>query len=235
MLALDKVSARYGPSQVIWDLDMRVNEGDGMALLGRNGAGKTTLLRTIMGLHPVAGGKVNFLSTDITRKAAHERARMGIAYVPQGRGIFPHLTARENLLMGLAALDGRRPAKPEEAFGPLFELFPAMPDFLGRKGGNLSGGQQQQLAIARALIAGPRLLLLDEPTEGLQPSITADIEEALKRVRSEMKVTVILVEQHVELAWAFADSYCLMQKGRIVKAGSTRNEDQGVVHQLLSV
>lgn len=235
MLALKKVSAKYGLSQVLWDLDMEINTGEGVALLGRNGAGKTTLLRTIMGLHPASSGRIEFFSNDITGLPAFERARLGISYVPQGRGIFPHLTGKENLLMGMAALDTKKPVKAEEVLEPVFRLFPKMPEFLDRKGGNLSGGQQQQLAIARALMTKPRLILLDEPTEGLQPSIVSDIEEALNEIRLKMKVTVVIVEQHVELAWNFATRYYVMQKGRIVQAGMTREEDPDVVTPFLSV
>ncbi len=235
MLVLKKVSARYGPSQVLWDLDMEANTGEGVAVLGRNGAGKTTLLRTVMGLHPAAGGAVEFFSNEITGLPAFERARMGIAYVPQGRGIFPHLTGKENLLMGMAALDAKRPVKAEEVLEPVLRLFPGMPEFLNRRGGNLSGGQQQQLAIARALVMKPRLILLDEPTEGLQPSIVSDIEQALTEIRLKMKITVVIVEQHIELAWNFATRYYVMQKGRIVKTGMTREENQSAVTELLSV
>ncbi|MBM3945854.1 MAG: urea ABC transporter ATP-binding subunit UrtE [SAR202 cluster bacterium] len=235
MLTLEKLSAAYGTSRVLWDVDLAVGTGEAVALLGRNGAGKTTLLRTIVGLHPASSGRVLLDGKDVTRVAPHERTRMGMAYVPQGRGIFPHLTVEQNLRMGAAGVlgaGGKVKPLPNEA---VFALFPALPKLMDRKGGNLSGGEQQQLAIARALIAQPKLLLLDEPTEGLQPSIVMDIEHALTRIRREMKVTVLLVEQHLAFAWEFADRYYVVQKGRHLDDGSTRERDHIAVGQLLNL
>jgi urea transport system ATP-binding protein len=205
----------------------------GRALLGRNGVGKTTLLRTILGLHPHRAGRV-FVGwdapVDVTRLPAHERARLGVGYVPQGRHIFPHLTVEENLEVGLAAA-------PRGARVPalIYELFPVLGEMRGRKGGVLSGGLQQQLAIGRALAARPRLLILDEPTEGVQPSIILQIEEALGRIRRELGVAVLLVEQYLEFAWSFATSYFVMQKGRIVERGRTADGDARAVSRLLGV
>ena len=232
MLRLEGVGATYGKGQVVWDGSFEVGDGgEALALLGRNGVGKTTLLRTIIGLHPALGGRIFFKDVDVTRAPAHERARLGLAYVPQGRGIFPHLTVEENLRMGQASLKKQRDGGtlPE---APL-AFFPKLKEILGRKGGNLSGGEQQQLAIARALTARPQMLLLDEPTEGIQPSIVIDIEQALQRVRKEMGIAILLVEQHLELAWRFADKYCVMQKGRVVEQGKTKENDQNTVSQLL--
>jgi urea transport system ATP-binding protein len=185
MLELHQVSASYGKSQVLWDVDLLVESGQAVALLGRNGVGKTTLLRTIVGLHPLLSGNIRFGQQAVFGKtSAFERARAGIAYVPQGRGIFPHLTVTENLQMGLPALTGRK--KLEKSIPAyVYDLFPVLNDLAERKGGNLSGGQQQQLAIGRALVTRPQLLILDEPTEGIQPNIVQQIETALTKVRQE--------------------------------------------------
>jgi len=233
MLRVDQLDAAYGLSQVLWGIDLAVAPGEAAALLGRNGVGKTTLLRTILGLHPRSAGRVlvgGDPPVDVTHLPAHERARLGIGYVPQGRHIFPHLTVEENLEVGLAAA-------PRGARVPdlVYELFPVLGEMRSRKGGVLSGGQQQQLAIGRALVARPRLLILDEPTEGVQPSIILQIEEALRRICRELGVAILLVEQYLELAWSFATSYFVMQKGRIVDRGRTTDGDARAVSRLLSV
>jgi urea transport system ATP-binding protein len=218
----------------LWGVDLEVGAGEAAALLGRNGVGKSTLLRTILGLHPQSAGRV-FLGTDaardVTRLPAHQRARLGVGYVPQGRDIFPHLTVEENLQVGLAA--GPRNARQIPEF--VYELFPVLAEMRSRKGGVLSGGQQQQLAIGRALVARPRLVILDEPTEGVQPSIILQIEEALHRIRKELGVAILLVEQYLELAWGFASTYFVMQKGRIVDRGRTADGDTQAVRRMLSV
>ena len=235
MLTLERLSAAYSSSRVLWDVDLQVGKGEAVALLGRNGAGKTTLLRTIVGLHQASGGKITFDGRDVTKMSAHERVRLGMACVPQGRGIFPHLTVEQNLRMGAAGIasnGGVSRALPDDA---VFALFPSLRPLMARKGGNLSGGEQQQLAIARALVSQPKLLLLDEPTEGLQPSIVLDIEQALARIRREMGVTVLLVEQHLAFAWEFADRYYVIQKGRHLDDGSTRERDHVAVGQLLNL
>jgi urea transport system ATP-binding protein len=233
MLRVDRLEAAYGHSQVLWGIDLVVPPGGAAALLGRNGVGKTTLLRTILGLHPHIAGRV-FVGwdapLDVTHLPAHERARLGVGYVPQGRHIFPHLTVEENLEIGLAAAP--RGARVPDV---VYELFPMLGEMRNRKGGVLSGGQQQQLAIGRALAARPCLLILDEPTEGVQPSIIFQIEEALGRIRRELGVAVLLVEQYLEFAWRFATSYFVMQKGRIVQRGRTADGDARAVSQLLGV
>jgi urea transport system ATP-binding protein len=245
MLELKFINAAYGKSQVLWDINLTVHEGEAVALLGRNGVGKTTLLRTITGVHPISSGRIRFGETDLfSSLPAFERARRGLASVPQGRGIFPHLTVYENLLMGLPALSGRPPSSrrgssQQNSSGAIpeivFELFPILHEFKERKGGNLSGGQQQQLAIGRALVTQPKMLLLDEPTEGIQPSIVQEIETALTRVRTELGVAVLLVEQYLEFAWSFADRFYVMQKGQVVDRGSTKERTVESVEKLLSV
>jgi urea transport system ATP-binding protein len=212
MLRVDRLEAAYGHSQVLWGIDLVVPPGGAAALLGRNGVGKTTLLRTILGLHP------------------HIAGRVFVGWEPQGRHIFPHLTVEENLEIGLAAAP--RGARVPDV---VYELFPMLGEMRNRKGGVLSGGQQQQLAIGRALAARPCLLILDEPTEGVQPSIIFQIEEALGRIRRELGVAVLLVEQYLEFAWGFATSYFVMQKGRIVQRGRTADGDARAVSQLLGV
>lgn len=236
LLKLEKLSTAYGQSQVLWDIDLDVPQGGALAIIGRNGVGKTTLLRTIVGVHRSISGSIWFDGKDVTAQKAHQRARAGIGFVPQGRHIFPHLTVAENLESGLSALAGRSGAAisagvPEH----IYELFPKLKQISGRKGGVLSGGEQQQLAIGRALAGQPKLLLLDEPTEGIQPNVVQQIEEALRRVRRELGVTVVIVEQYLDFAWSFADDYCVLQRGRIVRHGSTSAESASDVAHLVNV
>jgi urea transport system ATP-binding protein len=236
LLKLERISAAYGLSQVLWDVDLDVPQGGALALIGRNGVGKTTLMKSIIGVQRLTAGKVHLGAADVTHLQAFERARAGIGYVPQGRHIFPHLTVAENLESGLSALTGRGTGAiaagvPEH----IYELFPKLKQIAGRKGGVLSGGEQQQLAIGRALAGQPRLLLLDEPTEGIQPSVVQQIEVALRRVRRELGVTVMIVEQYLDFAWSFADHYCVMQRGRIVRQGSTAAESAAEVAHLVNI
>jgi urea transport system ATP-binding protein len=236
LLKLNRISTAYGQSPVLWDIDLDVPCGGALALIGRNGVGKTTLLKSIVGVQPLTLGRILFDGTDVTDLRAFERARAGIGYVPQGRHIFPHLTVAENLETGLSALTGRsagaiRAGVPEH----IYELFPKLKEIAGRKAGVLSGGEQQQLAIGRALAGQPKLLLLDEPTEGIQPNVVQQIEAALRRIRRELGVTVMIVEQYLDFAWSFADHYCVMQRGRIVRRGSTAGESAAEVAHLVNI
>jgi urea transport system ATP-binding protein len=235
LLTLEKIGASYGVSPVLTAVDLEIGAGEAVTLLGRNGVGKTTLLRTIAGLHPISDGRLIFEGNDVTAMPAYRRARSGIALVPQGRGIFPHLTVEQNLMLGFSSLTGRQ-AQPTAAIPPyIFEMFPVLQRLRARKGGVLSGGEQQQLALGRALVTQPRLLLLDEPTEGIQPSIVQEIGNALNRIRSELKIAVLLVEQYLRFAWAIADRYYVMQRGRIVRSGETSKETPDLVAHLLNV
>ena len=234
MLALENIGAAYGMSQVLNGIALTVGAGEAVALLGRNGVGKTTLLRTIIGVHPTGGGRISFDDKPITTMPAFRRAQLGIGYVPQGRGIFPHLSVDENLAMGSSGLGGRVKAAAK-TFAKIYELFPTLGRLRARKGGVLSGGEQQQLALGRALVAEPRLLLLDEPCEGIQPSIVQEIEAVLLRVRKEMGVALLVVEQHLDFAWAIADRYYVMQRGTVVAAGATATDATDEILSLLSV
>ncbi len=235
MLKLEEVGAAYGISPVLTAIRLEIAEGEAVALLGRNGVGKTTLLRTIAGLHPMTAGRLTFEDRDITMMPAYKRARHGIALVPQGRGIFPHLTVEQNLLLGFSAVSESISGAKNEIPAYVFEMFPALTRLRARKGGVLSGGEQQQLAIGRALVAQPRLMLLDEPTEGIQPSIVKEIGEALNRIRRDMKIAILLVEQYLQFAWTISDRYYVMQRGRIVKSGDTRVQSPDAIAHLMSV
>jgi len=243
MLTVNGLNQYYGGSHILRDLAFEVPAGCVTVLLGRNGVGKTTLLRTLMGLVPAATGQVKFGERDLTRAAPYQRAAAGLGYVPQGREIFPRLTVEENLMMGLAT-------KPRRAKLPdiVFELFPVLKQMLHRRGGDLSGGQQQQLAIGRALAMDPQLLILDEPTEGIQPSIIKDIErairrlaeveeikEAIRRVAREGKIAILLVEQYYDFAKSLADYYLVMSRGEIIKRGLGHNMDQEDVRGCLAL
>ena len=235
MLEIQGLDVAYGESQVLWDVSLQVPDGDVVCLMGRNGVGKTTLLKSIMGLLPVRAGRITFDGADLGGLRPEERAAHGIGYVPQGREIFPNLSVAENLRIGLlgrprSAGNVRGAGDFEEVFG----LFPRLEQLLSRKGGVLSGGEQQQLAIARVLLARPKLLLMDEPTEGIQPNVILQIEDAIGRIK-ERGIAVLLVEQYLEFAWRLANSYAIMRKGAIVSRGSTSELRHDVVRQHLTV
>ena len=230
MLAVSNLNQYYGGSHILRNLSFEAPAGKVTALLGRNGVGKSTLLKTLMGLLPAKSGQVLFQQKDITAVKPYERVRAGIGYVPQGREIFPRLTVEENLQMGLAA----RPSGtsiPER----IFEMFPVLRSMLRRRGGDLSGGQQQQLAIGRALAVGPRLLILDEPTEGIQPSIIKDIERAIRTLAESGEMEILLVEQYYDFARSLADQYLVMERGEIAARGAGADMDRDDVRRLLAV
>jgi urea transport system ATP-binding protein len=232
---LEDISAAYGTSRVLQDVNMRVDSGHAVALLGRNGAGKTTLLRTIVGLHPASSGSIRFDGHELTHAPAYRRMRRGIGYVPQGRCIFPHLTVEENLRVGFGAVAGRAESEPASVAAPVYELFPVLHRLRDRKGGLLSGGEQQQLAIGRALVTRPRLLILDEPTEGIQPSIVQQIGEALKHIQRQWSISILLVEQFLDFAWSIADRFYIMRRGRLVQNGDANETSPEAVAALLSL
>jgi len=233
VLQLRALNVFYGESHILRDVDLTVNAGQMVCLIGRNGVGKTTLLKTVIGLLRQRSGQVQLAEQEVSALPPHGRARRGIGYVPQGREIIPQLTVRENLLLGLEALPGGL-ARNRHIDPVVFELFPVLETFLNRRGGDLSGGQQQQLAIARALLGRPRLLLLDEPTEGFQPSVVLDIERAVRRIIETTGISVLLVEQHLHFVRQ-ADWYYAMQKGGVVASGPTAELSKEVVDRFLSV
>lgn len=233
MLRVSDLNVYYGESHILRNVDLSIPVGQMVCLIGRNGVGKTTLLKTIMGLLKPRTGEIFFADQSITKLTPDRRAKMGIGYVPQGRDIIPRVSVKDNLLLGLEARpQGRKgnEAIPEE----IFDLFPVLKTMLSRMGGDLSGGQQQQLAIARALMGKPRLLVLDEPTEGIQPSIVLEIEAAVKRIIQATGISVLLVEQHLHFVRQ-ADKYYAMQKGGIVASGKTEELSQEVIQQFLAV
>ena len=215
MLKVDDVSVSYGKSQVVYNVSFEIKDDEKLILLGRNGVGKTTLLKSIIGLLPAKTGDISLNSDKVTKLKPYERSRKGIAYVPQGREIIPQLTVQENLELGELAHKVYYAKKVEE----IFEYFPVLTQHLKRKGGVLSGGQQQQLAIARALMSDPKILILDEPTEGIQPNIVSDIADILTRYHKEKKVPIIVVEQNLRFARKLGDRFLIMQKGSIVAQG----------------
>ena len=233
VLEIKSLNTYYGESHILRDVDLTVNSGEMVCLIGRNGVGKTTLLKSLIGLLKPKKGEIIFNGNSLIRKEPHQRAKSGMAYVPQGREIIPYLTVEENLLIGLEALPGGL-LKNKKIDKMVFDLFPILKDFLDRKGGDLSGGQQQQLAIARALLGKPKLLLLDEPTEGIQPSIVIDIEKAIKTIIQETSISVLLVEQHLHFVKQ-ANKYYAMQRGGIVASGVTKELSQEVIDRFLSV
>ena len=233
LLEMRGLNTYYGESHILRDVDLTVKAGEMVCLIGRNGVGKTTLLKSLIGLLRPRRGEIVFNGIALDRQAPHQRARAGLGYVPQGREIIPQLTVEENLMLGMEALPGG--LRRQRAIDPfVYDLFPILKDFLPRKGGDLSGGQQQQLAIARALLGKPKLLLLDEPTEGIQPNIVLDIESAVRQIISQAGISVLLVEQHLHFVRQ-ADRYYAMQRGGIVASGPTQELSQAVVDRFLSV
>ncbi|HTQ55129.1 MAG TPA: urea ABC transporter ATP-binding subunit UrtE [Bryobacteraceae bacterium] len=231
MLAIDRLNQFYGGSHTLWDVDLAVSRGSRMCLMGRNGMGKTTLLKCVMGLQPVRSGAIVFNGTDMAKRPAEERARLGIGYVPQGREIFPQLTVEENLRVGL----GLRKNAPRRIPDRIFALFPVLAQMLKRRGGDLSGGQQQQLAIGRALVLEPQLLILDEPTEGIQPNIVHEIGDVILKLNREEGLTVLLVEQKLPFARRVASEFCILDKGRRVAVGTIGELSDEIVQTHLSV
>ena len=235
VLNLRSVGAAYGKAQVLWDISFDLEKGGTAAVLGRNGVGKTTLMRTIMGMHKLSAGEVFVAGENVSGLQSHERSRRGVGIVPQGRHVFPHMTVEENLQVGLSALSGRADQDGGKIPDYIYDLFPKLTEIAQRKAGFLSGGEQQQLALGRALAGRPQLLLLDEPCEGIQPSIVQQIEAALIRIRKELGVAIIIIEQNLDFAWGFADQYFVMQKGRIVRHGLTKDETAREVAHLIHV
>jgi urea transport system ATP-binding protein len=231
MLSVEGVNLHYGAAIALRNVSLQAVPGAVTCVMGRNGVGKTSLLRAITGAHPVSAGKVIWEGQDITRMPTFERARRGIAWVPQGRDVFPLLTVRENLETGFAVLPRRERRVPDE----MFELFPILKTMLRRRGGDLSGGQQQQLAIARALVMKPRLLIMDEPTEGIQPSIIKDIGRVITLLRTRGEMAIILVEQYYDFARELAQSMSIMDRGDIVLSGPAGTLDEDDVRRRLSV
>jgi urea transport system ATP-binding protein len=230
-LDVASVTLHYGAAIALRGVSLDARPGAVTCLLGRNGVGKTSLLRAVMGAHPVSAGAIRWEGADITRLPTYERARRGIAWVPQGRDIFPLLTVRENLETGFAVLPRGQRRVPDD----VFDLFPVLGSMLRRRGGDLSGGQQQQLALARALVTRPRLLLLDEPTEGIQPSIIKDIARVIALLRGRGDMAILLVEQYLDFARELAQTIAVMDRGSIVLAGAREALDEADVRRLLSV
>ena len=230
MLTVSGLNQYYGGSHTLRDIDFDVPSGAVTAVLGRNGVGKSTLLKCIAGLLPARSGAIQFDGVDVTQLSPHARARLGLGYVPQGREIFPRLTVLENLTLGLATKPPRTPIPPR-----IFEMFPVLAGMLQRRGGDLSGGQQQQLAIGRALAMGPKLLVLDEPTEGIQPSIIKDIERAIRRLAAEGEMAILLVEQYYDFARSLAHRYVVLSRGEVVKSGKGADMDADGVRTCLTV
>jgi urea transport system ATP-binding protein len=229
LLSIHALNQYYGGSHTLWDVDLAVPLGSRTCVMGRNGMGKTTLLKCLMGLLP-SSGRIVFEDRDLRRLPAESRARLGIGYVPQGREIFPQLTVEENLRVGLGIRTRRATVPPL-----VFEIFPVLKSMLRRRGGDLSGGQQQQLAIGRALVLEPKLLVLDEPTEGIQPNIVHEIGDAILRLNADAGVTVLLVEQKLPFARRIASEFRILEKGRLVAAGPIRALDDDLVRAHLSV
>ena len=230
MLTIGGLNQYYGGSHILRDVSFEVPMGACTAVLGRNGVGKSTLLKCLVGLVPLRAGTITFAGRDIAALPPYARARLGIGYVPQGREIFPRLTVEENLLMGLATQERGAKIPPR-----IFDMFPVLKDMLQRRGGDLSGGQQQQLAIGRALAAGPKLLILDEPTEVIQPSIIKDIERVIASLARSGEMAILLVEQYYDFARTLADHYVVMSRGEVVKSGNGADMERDNVKSMLAI
>jgi urea transport system ATP-binding protein len=231
MLKIEKLNHYYAQSHTLWDFDLELETGKCNCLMGRNGVGKTTLLNCIMGLQPIRSGSINYRGMDISKVNAEKRASLGIGYVPQGRQIFPLLTVRENLQIGLSARIDRSNKIPDF----IFELFPVLADMLDRRGGDLSGGQQQQLAIGRALGVDPKLLILDEPTEGIQPNIVQEIGNIIEQLSLDLGVTVLLVEQKLPIVRRIADNFAILDRGRKAAQGPIDELSEDLIRKYLTV
>lgn len=232
MLNADALQVAYGKSRVINDVSLTVGHGDKVCLMGRNGVGKTTLLKSLIGLLSAQQGRITWEGKEITHTRANERSRMGIAYVPQGREIIPMLTVKENLELGAMS---HYPKETAQLLDEVLEYFPALKEQLPRKGGVLSGGQQQQLAIGRALMSKPKVLFLDEPSEGIQPNVVAEISRTLNRVHAEKSLSVFIVEQNLDFAFKIAERFYVMVKGQIVKSGSTHDISMDTIKTYLTI
>lgn len=232
MLNVQDINQYYGSSHTLRGVTLSVKQGECMALLGRNGVGKTTLLQCLMGVQPLASGSIHFDGKDISKLAPHARAALGMAYVPQGREIFARLTVEENILMGMATKPSRQAKRIKNE---IFDLFPVLRTMLSRRGGDLSGGQQQQLAIARALVAEPKLIIFDEPTEGIQPSIIKDIGRVIRLLRDRGDIAILLCEQYFDFAQELADRFVVLSRGEVVAQGDQSQMDSEDVKRHLSV
>ncbi len=231
MISVTGVNQRYGGTHILWDLDLDIPEGRCTCIMGRNGVGKTTLLKCLMGLLPISSGEITLAGEALHKKPADARARLGIGYVPQGRDIFPMLSVEENLRIGLGARADKAKTIPDK----IFELFPVLYDMLHRRGGDLSGGQQQQLAIGRALVIDPKVLILDEPNEGIQPNIVTQIGDVIQKLNQEDGLTVVLVEQKLGFARRVGQEFRLMEKGRVVASDQMANLNDQLIRQHLAV
>lgn len=235
MISINNVDQLYGGTQILWGLDLDIKAGSITCIMGRNGVGKTTLLKAIMGLLPIKSGDITMEGEALNKQSAEKRAYAGIGYVPQGRDIFPMLTVEENLRIGLPVRSKRTKDSPKEIPEKIFELFPVLKDMLHRRGGDLSGGQQQQLAIGRALVLEPKVLILDEPNEGIQPNIVKQIGDVILKLNEEEGLTVILVEQKLGFARRVGKEFRLMEKGRVVASDKMENLDDDLIKQYLAV
>ncbi|MGN1281362.1 MAG: urea ABC transporter ATP-binding subunit UrtE [Succinivibrio sp.] len=231
MLKITNLNQYYGQSHTLWDISLEVSKGECLCIMGRNGVGKTTLMDTIMGQHTIESGKIEFDGQDITSLSAEDRASLGIGYVPQGRQIFPLLTVEENLKIGIPARRDGLKAVPKS----VYDMFPVLYDMRNRQGGDLSGGQQQQLAIGRALVIDPKLIIFDEPTEGIQPNIVADIAQIMRRLNKEIGLTVLLVEQKLPFARKMGDRFYIIDRGEHVSDGDMKSLSEDLIKKYLTV